>query len=132
MSHAVTTTSGAPSRFASSIAFSVASSAVGDPSVASKIGFIGKPPWVWSRTEDDPCGHVAVQDVLHCCLHLFEWTLLADHSGLAGRVQLEDLAEVEPRADDRADDGDPVQNRLEDPQLHSVLRRQRDWRHRAA
>src|SRR5437867_2665767 len=40
MSHAVTTMSGASSSFASSIAFAVASSAVGDPSVASITGFI--------------------------------------------------------------------------------------------
>jgi hypothetical protein len=40
-------------------------------------------------------------------------------------VQLEDLPQVRAGADDRADDGDPVQHGLEDRQADLVLRRER-------
>ena len=51
---------------------------------------------------------------------------LPDDARLPGRVQLEDLAKIDTRADDRADHGDAVENGLEDGQLDVVLRRQGD------
>jgi hypothetical protein len=61
------------------------------------------------RAEDDACLDVAALDLRDFLVHLLERSLLEDDMRHPGRVQLENLAQVESGADDRADDGDAVQ-----------------------
>ena len=81
--------------------------------------------------EDDPSSDASRFDVGDCLVDVVERACLADHLRPAGGVELEDLAEILPRADDRADDGDPVQHGLEDRQGDLVVGRQRDEDERA-
>ena len=57
-----------------------------------------------ARVEDDPRGDAAGLDVGDRLVDLLQRPDLADDVRLACGVQLEHLAQVGPRADDRADD----------------------------
>ena len=57
-----------------------------------------------SELEDDPGGDVAAQHLVDRLVDLVERPALGDDPGAARGVQLEDLGEVLPGADDRADD----------------------------
>ena len=60
------------------------------------------------RLQDDAGGDAAGLDVGDRLVDVLQCAGLADDVRLAGAVQLEDLAQVVARADDRADDRDPV------------------------
>jgi hypothetical protein len=57
---------------------------------------------------------------------IFELAGIVDHARLACRMQFKHFSEIKPCANNRADDVDPIENRLENWQLHVVVGRQRD------
>src|SRR5450631_4409582 len=80
--------------------------------------------WLCGRTpniEDDPPRDTTPEHIVDRLVDGAELARFTDDSGPPAGVELEDLIEILPRADDRANHGDALEDRLENREAHGVV-----------
>src|SRR5436305_764067 len=69
--------------------------------------------------------NASLLDFLKVVVDIFELASLIDHVSLVCCMQFKHLSEIQSRANNRANDVDPIKHRLENGQLHRVVGWQR-------
>src|SRR5438270_2471515 len=88
----------------------------------------------WTLNNREKLRHVEIQaswnasllDFLKVMVDIFELARLVDYVSLSSCMEFKHLSQIQPCANNRADDVDPIEHRLENGQLHGVVGRQRD------
>src|SRR5438270_10949478 len=78
------------------------------------------------HVENQTSWNASLLDFLKGLVNIFELTCLVDHVRLTCRMQFKHLSKIQPCANNRADNVDPIELRLENGQLHVVVGRQCD------
>ena len=75
------------------------------------------------HVENQAGWNASLLDFLKGVVDIFELASLIDHVSLVSCVQFKHLSEIQPCANNRANDVDPIKDRLENGQLHIVVGR---------